>query len=1049
MKTILQLCAIVVFAMFSITATAQDRTISGTVTSTEDGLPLPGVNVLIKATALGTVTDIDGKYQLAVPEGGGILVFSFVGYESKEESIDARSVIDVALGVDVTTLTEVVVTAVGIEREKRALGYAVAEVGGEQITQKGEPDVTRAIQGKVAGVNIIGAGGAVGEGTNIVIRGNSSLLGNNQPLYVVDGVPFDNSTYVSGSFTSRTTTSNRAYDLDPNNIASMTVLKGAAASALYGSRASNGVIVITTKSGKKGTKKGLEITANVSYNIEKVANLPEYQTRYTQGNNFKYVDGNYGTWGASFDATEPEWQLPINADLIFSIDPATGKPYVAHPYDRYSNPENSPYLPQFANDSILLNAYNTPADFFNTGGALDYSVSIAGGNDKANVTGGFSRSDNKGIIPYNEGSRTTINVGGNVELDNGFFMSGSMNYIRNELTSPPTAGLSTAASSITQRLLFTPPNVNAAGYPYMDANGDQAWYRPDNDNPYFLAEKAPHTSDVDRWYGFAQLGYEIFDGLTVSYKAGFNGMYQHNFQVLPISTLDALDGEITDTRFLRNEFDGNLMINLTRDLTSDISLTSILGWNLNSRTLDMQSFYGTGIIVRGLYDMDNLTNVIPNGGGLSQRRYQALFADLSFSYKGWAFLNLVGRNDWTSTLPEASRSYFYGGASGSVIITDALNLDSEILSFGKIRAGWARTGSDHSPYLTQLINYRTNSGIGNNVADISFPFSNANFDAINVQNIRFQLGNPDLTPEFTSEFEIGTDLRFWDHKIALDFTYYDRTTTDQIVPIDIAPTSGYTSRVVNIGEVSNKGVEIGLDVTPISLDNSLEWNIYGVFSKNISEVVSLTDGLDEVFVGGYGDGIQVVHAVGQPYGQIKGSVAARSDDGELLVDPLTGKLITVTELEVIADPNPDFIMGLTNTLKFKGITLSALFDLKKGGQMWSGTYNQVYGRGLTPGTIPTTTDYGRRITVVIPGVVGDPNTQTAVLDESGNTIPNGTQLTVNDWFFINTFGSAGPDEFAVFDATTLRLREVTLAYDFPKTLLDKTPFGTARFSISG
>ena len=286
------------------TALAQERTVSGKVTSVEDGSALPGVNDVLKGSTTGTVTDVDGNFSLTAPSQGGILVFSFIGLATEEVQIGSRSVIDVQMTADIRQLSEVVVTAVGIEREKKALGYAVSDVAGDKLAQKSEPSLIRSLQGKVAGVNIIGAGGAVGEGSNITIRGSSSLLGNNQPLFVVDGIPFDNTTYAGGSFTGRTTASDRTFDLDPNNIESMTVLKGAAAAALYGSRGSNGVIVITTKAGRKGTRKGLEIQVNSSYNIEEVANLPDYQTRYTQGNNFKYVDGNFGTWGAPFDLTE-------------------------------------------------------------------------------------------------------------------------------------------------------------------------------------------------------------------------------------------------------------------------------------------------------------------------------------------------------------------------------------------------------------------------------------------------------------------------------------------------------------------------------------------------------------------------------------------------------------------------------------------------------------------------------------------------------------------------------------------------------------------------
>lgn len=347
------------------------------------------------------------------------------------------------------------------------------------------------------------------------------------------------------------------------------------------------------------------------------------------------------------------------------------------------------------------------------------------------------------------------------------------------------------------------------------------------------------------------------------------------------------------------------------------------------------------------------------------------------------------------------------------------------------------------PYQTQSINYFTNGGIGNNIAAINYPFIGQN-----TQTIGDALGNEKLTPEFTTEWELGTELNFWNNRINLDFAYYNRITTDQIVPITAPSSSGYSSRIVNIGKVSNKGFEAALMINPVRLTNGFNWNISAVFTRNRNMVEELADGLDEVFVAGFGNSVQVVHKVGKPFGQIKGSVAARSDAGELLVDPATGKLITAANTEIIGDPNPDFMLGVTNTLSWKGLTFSFLIDYKHGGDIFSGTFNQVYGRGLTPGTIPDGPN-GRQVTLVIPGVLGDPNTQKAILDDDGNTIRNGTQLTVNDWFFINTFASAGPEEFSVFDATTIRLREVTLGYDLPKSWLQKTPFGSVYLSLSG
>jgi len=1035
MKQLVHVIAILLWLMV-VPAHAQERQVSGRVISQEDGLAVPGANVVVKGTSIGTITDIDGKYDITLTGDDNILVFSYIGMKTREEPINNRTVIDVVLESDVQELTEIVVTAVGIEREKLALGYAVSEIESQSIQQRAEPDPVRALQGKIPGVNIIGAGGAVGEGSNITIRGNSSLLGNNQPLFVVDGVPFDNTTYTVESFSNRTTASNRSFDLDPNNIESMTVLKGAAAAALYGSRAANGVIVVTTKTGKKGTKKGFEVAFNSGYQMEEISNLPDYQTRYTQGNNFKYVDDNIGTWGAPFDITNPVWQLPVNADLILSVAP-DGTAWVAHPYDRYAD-----RFPELADDSVLLKPYLPAEQFFEKGHLFENSLTVSTGNEKANLVAGLSYMNNKGIVMENKASRISANLGGNVQLDNGIFLNGSLSYVNTDMTSPPSAGLGTTGASVTERILYTPPNVDLLGWPYIDSEGNGAFYRPDNDNPIFLARYAPHTSKVDRYYGHLMIGYEFTDWLTVTYRAGLNGYTDLRQNVLPVSTNSRPLGQIVTDQIRRLEFDGNLLFNINYDINEDFNIRTILGHNANNRLLERLSMRGTGIIVRFIDNMNNIENVIPNGGGTYEQRYQAVFGDMTVSFRNWAFLNVTGRNDWSSTLPKNNRSYFYGGISGSLIFTDALNIDNSFLNFGKIRIGYAKVGNDTDPYLLDTY-FLTNSTIGNNIAGIDFPFNGQN-----AQTLSNQIGNADLKPEFTTELETGIDLQLADERIGLELTYYDRVSKDQIVPIDIAPTTGYWSAIANIGRIRNKGIEAALKLTPLRTYGGLTWDIYTVFTRNRNVVEELVDGLDEVFVNGFGDDVRIVHAVGKEYGQIQGTVATRHTDGQLLVDPSTGKLIQSNELGIIGNPNPRYLLGITNNLSYKGFTLSALLDYRHGGDLFSYTYNQVFGRGLTTETIPDHPN-GREITLVIPGVQGDPVTQTAILDEAGNPIPNGTMLTVNDWYFINTFGSAGPNEFSVFDATTIRLREISLAYDFPKRLLDKTPFGSARIMLIG
>ncbi|MEM9896142.1 MAG: TonB-dependent receptor, partial [Bacteroidota bacterium] len=462
----------------------------------------------------------------------------------------------------------------------------------------------------------------------------------------------------------------------------------------------------------------------------------------------------------------------------------------------------------------------------------------------------------------------------------------------------------------------------------------------------------------------------------------------------------------------------------------------------NTRRQERLVWQASGQIVRNLNNVENYENFQGLDDFLEQRRYQGAYADLSFDYRDFVFLNLTGRNDWTSTLPKGENSYFYGGASASVIFTEAFNLNSRVLNFGKVRLSYARTGNDTDAYLTQPLVYNTNdnSFVSRLGGGVSFPLGSGN-----AQSVGNRLGNSALTPEFTTEYEIGAELNFFNNRIRLDAAYYYRSSKDQIVEIDLPRSTGFDQFVTNIGEVTNEGIEIGLGAIPVQ-NGSFKWDLFTTFTRNVNRVESLVDGLDDIGVSGFTD-IGIRHFSGQEFGLIYGSVAARHTDGRLLVDPATGKLID-GGLDVIGNPNPDWIASIINTISWKGISLNFLLDYRHGGDMFSGTYNQMYGRGVTTGTIPDN-PRGRQITVVIPGVVGDPTTGEAVLGGDGNVIINGTQLTVNDWYFINTFGSAGYEEFSVFDASTIRLREISLSYHLPESLLTKTPFGSASLTLVG
>ncbi|MCD4832381.1 MAG: SusC/RagA family TonB-linked outer membrane protein [Bacteroidales bacterium] len=1010
MKKLTIFLAFLLFVGFQATAQMQ---ISGTITGADDGLSIPGVSIVVKdSPTIGTTTDMDGKYSLTVPSSTEALIFSFVGMKAQEVIINGRSVIDLVMEAEVLEMDAVIVTAIGISREAKALGYSVATVSDEQLEQKTEPDMLRNLQGKVPGVNIASTGGAPGSSTRITIRGNSSFYGNNQPLFVVDGVPYSNQEFVTSNLSS----GGGAYSsgiatLDPNNIASMSVLKGAAAAALYGSRAANGVIVIITKTGSADiSRKGLEVTYKSSYAIEQISNLPDYQNTYGNGVDFGYANAN-GSWGPRFDSLDsiPAWPMYLAAyPELFS---STGMvEYKAQP------------------DNVK--------DLFENGSVFENAITISGGNENTSLSLTASLLNNDGYIPNSSFDRRSVNMGGVTQLENGLKLDANFAYTN----SVQVGGFfgnnqSTAAGTASSfaRTLWLGRTWDIAGYPTtnpvtgenLTPNGPGQF-----DNPLWSWEHNTITTNVDRTVANVGLSYDLTDYLGISYKVGSNTFIQRRQEVVDRGSR-AYDGNggITDDDIWSNELESNLLLTFNNDINEDINLRAIAGWNVNQRIVDRQSFFGQNIIAPGVYDLDNTQTVTPNGGTYSKRRLWGLLADVSFSYKRWLYVNVSGRNDWSSTLPEDENSYFYPAVSSSFIFTDALGIESNILSFGKVRVGWGKVGNDADPYsIYNTYNVRTDY----------FPFNGQS-----AQTIPDVAYSPDLTPEFTTELEFGTDLAFFNNRIRLDVTWYNKVSTDQIVTINVPASTGYRFKVMNAGEITNTGWEIGLDLTPVEMDNGLRWNIFTSYSKNVSEVTALPEGYDRIILAGIFGDPSPVFEVGQPYGILRGSVSARDDEGNLLINPGTGVLITDPELQTIGDPNPDFKLGVTNALSYKGLTLSFLFNYTHGGDLWSNSIQSLLGRGVTKDT------EDREHSFIIPGVYGDPNTQEPYLDAEGNTIPNITQVSMNDLYFGNSFAINSASEWGVYDATVLRLSDVSISYEIPKKFLNKLPIGGASIAFSG
>lgn len=982
-----------------------------------DGEALVGVSVVVKGTTIGTITDLNGNYAVEVPENS-TLIFSYIGYKTTEISVGGRSVIDVKMEQDISQLSEIVVTALGIERDKQSLSYAVSEIKGSDISQKAEPDLLRSMSGRVAGVNITSSGGASGSSTNIVIRGNNSATGNNQPLFVVDGVPFDNSMNNTNNPSDVSSTySNRALDLDPTDIKSMTVLKGGAAAALYGSRASNGVIVITTYSGSK-SQKGLEVELSNTIGFEQIARLPKYQNQFGQGNT-NAADGRPLFSSAATESWGPE----------FGSGVLNGGLFLDNGVVKYTN---------HLGDVVPYKAFpNNVKEFFDTGAQRETAVRIRGGTANSGFAIVASNVDNSGFIPFTGLKRTSIKTSGNTKLENGLDIGASMTYVKTHQDGILSGGHGTL-SSINRQTLFVPRSYDLTGFEYINPiTGAQHPYTF-WDDPKWLAQEGPYKSDVNRFYGNIDLKYDINDWLNVSYKFGGNNYTDQRNQIIPKGSSNG-PGNIIDHTISFTELNSDLILTGSRDLNSDLNLRFFVGQNFNQRITDQNIFTGTGIIKRGISRISNAQTVVNSLSEFQQRRIIGAYADVTLNYKSWLFLNATGRNDWSSTLPSGKRSFFYPSVSAAFVFTDALGIESNILNSGKIRAAFAQIGNDAAPYLLSTVNT-----INGNAGSLEFPFN-----GVSASTIGDNSGNLNLRPEFTNEIEVGTELRMFNNKLGIDLAYYDKITKDQIFSVNVPAVTGFLTKTLNAGEISNKGVELGVDYTPINSPRGLRWNIFAAFSKNVSLVEKLADGIDFINPGFRQSAYGNVLMVGQPYGAFLAEVAVRDDEGNLLINPNTGLTSKAAKQGIVGDPNPNFMLGVTNTLSYKGISLGALIDYRDGGDIMCLSCGYLRGFGVTE----ETTERDR--TYIIPGVLASPtNPGAPLLDVGGNKIPNDVQIHPQAYWAgavsgstTNQYRFAG--EAYVFDATVIRLRELTLGYAIPKSILQNTFIGSASITLIG
>ncbi len=1009
---------------------AQENTITGKVTD-DQGSPLPGVNIVVKNTNNGTQSDFDGLYSISA-SSGAVLVFSYLGFSDKEVTLGSSSTIDVQLVASTAELEEVIVTAQGIRREKKALGYAVSTVKSEDLEQKADTDIGKILRGKASGVRITGTGGVSGSGANIIIRGISSITGGNQPLFVVDGVPFDGSSggtnqnnreSSSGGFQSGNVSS-RFADLDPNNIESVSILKGLSATALYGGQGRNGVILITTKSGANTNKK-FEITVNQSVFFNDIV-LPDYQD--TWGNGFQNVYGAFfSNWGARFDSQE--------------TIPNAFRTSIINNFDGIEPSVLFPNRPELDAENVVYRPFDSQKAFFKTGVISTTSINASGAiGDKGSVNASYAHTNDEGFIPGNSLIRNNLSFGGTYKFDNKFTVSGKFNYARTNIQSPFTdastgsdVALSAAGTGGIQsiwNILYLPRSVDINDPFQHPITGESLWYRGGNDrtNPRWTLNNTRDSNSTDRLFSNFNVSYDLKDWLKLTYRVGLDNQ---NVRAQRAINKGAKDGihptgylQVTNSRF--TIWDHSLLAGIDKQLSEDFSLQATLGSTFQSRIGTTDGIEGRDQIIFGLQNIGNYANAsgIIEGtlfplNTVSYQSYSeenniAAYASATLGYKDFLYLNGSARNEWTSTLEVANRSQFSPGVSASFIPTSAFKgiKSQNGLNFLKLRLGYGTSPGFPAPYNTRnVLSLVPNAFAGN----------------ITTTSINNFLANPDLRPELSKEFEAGIDARLFNNRLGFEVTYYNRDTEDQIIARPLAPETGFTSTFTNVGNVINEGIEITYNITPVKTEN-FNWTISGSYTNNQSEVKGLDEG-EQILYGGIFATPANAAINGEQLGVIVGTRVLRDDDGNFLIDE-NGEWIQDPTNGVIGDPNPTWFMTLNNSIKWKNLSFNMQWEYQQGGDIYATTVGALIGRGLVEDT-----DFDRTQGIILPGI------------RQSTGQPNDIQITSTEAYFNNI--GFGLDEQLIYDASHIRLREASLSYSLSSKWLENTPFGSVSLTLAG
>lgn len=1004
--------------------------VQGSVIGEDDGEPIIGASVVVKGTTTGTITDENGRFVLRnLPESATALVISYIGLVTQEVAVQPQ--LYIRMKSDSRQLDEVVVTALGISREKKALGYTAQEIKSEALLQGKDNNLLNSLSGKIAGVRITNTQGDVGS-SRIIIRGETSIAGENQPLFIVDGIPVDNSQLNSQS-TGRDF-KNAISDLNPEDIESMTVLKGPNAAALYGARAAHGAIVITTKNGR-GTK-GLGISIHSSTQISFAATLPEFQNLFGQGagGQFSYVDGNGGgvndgvdeSWGPRLDIglLIPQFDSPLDAS-----GNRTATPWVSHP--------------------------NNVRDFFRTGVSTNNGISIARSDDRYQYRVGYNYEKQVSIVPGAETNKTNINLNTDYQLTNWLSVGATANYIIYTAPSLPgsasASGSNYRSNSTMLQFLWFGRQVDTNS---LKADYSRNWNSSYYSNPYWNAYYNTQSQERHRLIGDLHVGFHLMEGLDVRFRTSTDWYNDRRKAKVKWGTSGTPYGSYEEDAYTVKENNTEAIATYVKQLTPDWGLDVLLGFNVRNKQYENNFQKAPRLAVEDLYTLTNSRDQLTSSNDYYRLRQYAVYGSVQLDYRNWAFLNVTGRNDWSSTLPSGNNSYFYPSVTASVLLSEALGWKNGIVNYLKLRGGWSQVGADADPYQLATVYV-----------------SETAFDGNPLQTSSMEGMNPNLKPETTTSVEAGLEAAFFNNRLHLDFTYYKTDSKNQILKLATTAASGYTSQVRNAGHIRNRGYEIQLGATPVETAKGFRWDVNLNYGSNRSKVLKLDDeGLITSYQL-YSSGIQVLATVGEAYGTLYGSAYTRDDQGRIVVDANGLPKVSSTS-KVLGHFTPDWTGGISNTFTYKDFTLSFLIDASIGGSIFSNTNKTGKYTGVLASTLPgrdadhgglwyyqdasgnnvgiSTPSYETTSTGAYYASVGGSSTRVyqdgIVVDGVTENGEKNTKIVSAENYYHRLYNIA---EDNVYDASYVKLREVVLTYRLPKSFIRKLSLQEASISLTG